>query len=60
MFDVIEVNIATRKIRLMTDTPKNAANAEAIERMALMRRGDGSNFFDTVPTGQYADGDTLT
>ena len=60
MFDVIEVDIETRKVRIMTDKPKDAANAEAIERMALMRRGDGTNFFDTVPAGKYADGDTLT
>ena len=58
MFDVIEVNPDTGKVRLMTDEPKKASTAEAIERMALMRRGDGTNFFDTVPTGKYADGDT--
>jgi hypothetical protein len=59
MFDVIEVDIKTRKIRMMTDEPKSADTAEEIERMALWRRGDGTNFFDTVPAGKYSDGDTL-
>lgn len=57
-FDVVEVDIESRKVRMMTDEPKSAANAEAIERMALMRRADGSNFFATVTAGKYADGDT--
>lgn len=58
MFDVFEVDIATRKVRAM-GTEKTERNAEAIERMAIMRRGNDSNFFVTVPAGLYADGDTF-
>lgn len=57
MFDVIEVDIATRKVRMMGQD-KDEENAEAIERMALMRRGTDDNFFTTVPAGLYQDGDT--
>lgn len=57
MFDVIEVDIVTRKVRMMTDEPESERNAEAIKNMALMRRGDDTNFFTTVPAGKYADGD---
>ncbi len=59
MFDVIEVDIATRKVRMMGQETTEA-NAEAIERMALMRRGTDENFFATVPAGKYQDGDTYT
>ena len=37
---------------------KSASNAEAIERMALMRRGNDDNFFITVPAGKFKDGDS--
>ena len=60
LFDVIEVDIDSGKVRLMTDKPKDAKSAEAIERMAIMRRATEYNFFKTVPAGKYADGDTLT
>lgn len=56
MFDVIEVDIVTRKVRMM-GLDKDEKNAEAIERMALMRRGTDDNFFTTVPAGLYQDGD---
>ena len=57
LFDVLEVDIETRIVRLMTDCPKNSKNAEAIEMMALMRRGTDSNFFVTVKAGRFSDGD---
>lgn len=57
-FEVLEVDIATRKVRMMTDGPTTEKNADAIERMAIMRRGTDDNFFVTVPAGKYADGDT--
>ena len=60
LYDVVEVSLDTRTVRLMTDTPKTARNADAIERIALMRRGNDSNFFATVPAGTYADGDAWT
>ena len=33
---------------------------DVIEVDIETRRGDGTNFFDTVPAGKYATGDTLT
>lgn len=60
LFDVVEVDIASRTVRMMTDAPKDERNAEAIERMAIMRRSTNGNFFATVPAGKYADGDTFT
>lgn len=55
-FDIIEVDIFSLKIKMMGEN-KSAKNAEAIERMALMRRGTDANFFTTVPSGKYKDGD---
>lgn len=59
LYDVIEVDIESRTVLLMTDEPKDARNADAVMRMALMRRGNADNYFDIVPAGTYADGDTL-
>ncbi len=56
MYDVVEVDLNTGKIRLMSEN-KDESSAEAIERMATMRRSTDDNFFTTVPAGKYADGD---
>lgn len=56
-FDVIEVDTDTMKVRMMGES-LSARNAEAVERMALMRRGNDNNFFTTVEAGKYKDGDT--
>lgn len=55
LFDVIEVNIKDRSIRMMGEN-KTLANAEAIERFALMRRGNDENFFTIAPAGKYTEG----
>lgn len=56
LFDVIAVNIETNKVRMMA-TGKTERNAEAIEQMAVMRRGVEEEFFASVPAGLYKDGD---
>ena len=55
LFDVVAVNLATSAVRLI-DTGKTRRNAEAIEEMAVMRRGVDEEFFAVVPHGAYEDG----
>lgn len=50
LYDVVAIDIATGAKRIMA-TGKTEGNAEAIIRMAVMRRGVGPEFFDTVPAG---------
>lgn len=57
LFDVIEVNSLHGDIRIMAEA-KTKKNAEAIEAMAVMRRGGETNFFTTVPAGKYSEGDS--
>lgn len=56
MFDVIAVNMTTHKLRMIAEN-KTERNAEAIEMMAVARRGVDEEFFVTVPHGRYRDGD---
>lgn len=56
MFDVLAVNMETHKVRIMAEN-KTERNAEAIENMAVMRRGVDEEFFVTVPHGKYKEGD---
>ena len=56
-FDVIAVNLETVRVRLIAED-KTERNADAIENMAVMRRGVEEEFFVTVPHGVYKDGDT--
>jgi hypothetical protein len=59
MFDVIEVEIEVpHRIRVL-DRSKSEANAEAIVKFAVWRRGVESHFYKTVPAGQFNDGDFL-
>lgn len=59
LFDVIEVEIAApHRVRVL-NAAKTEANAEAIVKMAVMRRGVEHYFFKTCPTGAYHDGDVL-
>jgi hypothetical protein len=55
-FDVFEVDIDSGVMRVM-GKDKDARNAEAIERMAIMRRGNDDNFFVTCPAGKFSEGD---
>ena len=56
MFDVVAVNIKTGIVRLMAQS-KSQPNAEAIVKMAVMRRGVEDEFFADVPQGKYKEGD---
>jgi hypothetical protein len=56
MRDVVAVNLTTHKVRLMAKR-LGAADAEAVIKMAVMRRGMEEEFFVDAPAGQYADGD---
>ena len=58
-FDVVAVNIENNTVRLMAQG-KDSANAEAIVRIAVMRRGVDEEFFSDVPSGKYKDGDKWT
>lgn len=55
-YDVIAVNINTNKVRVIA-SDKTAKNAEAIIKMAVMRRGVDEEFFVEVPHGAYKDTD---
>lgn len=56
LFDVLAVNIDSAKIRFFGQR-KTKANAEAIENMAIMRRGVDEEFYVAVPTGKYKEGE---
>ena len=56
MFDVVAVEFKTNKITIMA-SGKSERNAEAIEKMAIMRRGVENQFFSSVTAGSYKDGD---
>lgn len=52
LYDVIAVNLESNRVRLIAEN-KSEANAEAIENMAVARRGVDEEFFVTVPAGEY-------
>ena len=56
MYDVVAVNVDTNKVRLMAQN-KTLPNAEAIVKMAIMRRGVDEEFYAEVPSGKYKGGD---
>lgn len=56
LFDVVAVEMATHKVELMEEK-KTERNAEAIEMMAVGRRGVETHFYCTVPSGKYKSGD---
>jgi len=56
MFDVVAVNFHTGVVRLMAEN-KSERNADAVVKMAVMRRGVDEEFFSEVPHGKYRDGD---
>ncbi len=58
MRDVLAVNLATNKVRVIA-RDKSAADAEAVITMAVMRRGVDEEFFTDAPAGQYQDGDDI-
>ena len=56
LYDVLAVDMGTHKVAVIGSN-KTARNAEAIENMAVMRRGVDAEFFVTVPAGKYSNGD---
>ena len=56
VFDVVAVNLKTKKVRMIAEC-KTGANAEAIETMAVIRRGVEEEFFSVISHGEYKDGD---
>lgn len=57
--DVIEVEIAApHRVRLMA-TDKTEADAEAVIKFSVMRRGVETHCYKTAPCGHYKDGDTV-
>lgn len=58
-WDVIEVEIkAPHRIRII-DTDKGERDADAVIKMAVMRRGVEHHFFTKRPAGTCKDGDCL-
>lgn len=56
LYDVVAVNIKTGAVRLIAQGETNR-NADAIESMAVMRRGVKEEFFSVVTANTYQDGD---
>ena len=56
MYDVIAVNMATRKVRMLAEN-KTERNTEAIVMMAVARLNCDEEFFTTTPAGKYKEGD---
>lgn len=57
LYDVVAVSIATGKVEELVAQGKTFRNAEAVENMAVMRRGCDVHFFATVTAGRYQEGD---
>ena len=56
LFDVVEVDTKTNQVRLM-GINKTRRNADAVEEMAVYRRGVETHFFSVAKAGKYKDGD---
>lgn len=56
LYDVVAVNIETRKVRLIGRN-KALSNAEAIVEMAVYKRGCDEEFYTEVPARIYKEGD---
>ena len=55
MFDVVAVDLKTLKVRLIAEN-KTERDANAIEEMAVIRRGVKQEFFSAVKHGAYKEG----
>ena len=56
MFDVVAVNIETRRIQVL-ERNLTIRDADAYVKMAVMRRGCKEEFFVRAKSGRYQDGD---
>ena len=57
LFDVVAINLKTSKVRIFA-RDKDEANADAIIRMSVARRGVDEECYGTTAPGKYNDGDT--
>jgi hypothetical protein len=55
LYDVLAVNIENDTVRFMAQS-KTLPNAEAIVKMAVMRRGCDEELYVEVPAGEYQEG----
>lgn len=58
LYDVVAVNMDTRRVTALYAERKTLRNAEAIVTMAVMRRGVDEEFYAEVPSGSLKMGDT--
>ena len=58
LYDVIEISMEKPYKVTVLDTLKSAKNADAIMKMAVVRKGVVAHFFKRVPNGEYRDGDS--
>ena len=56
LYDVLAVNIGNHKVRIIGEK-KTLRNANAIEMMAVVRRGVDEEFFTTVSHGSFKEGE---
>lgn len=56
MLDVLAVNMETHAVKVLASN-LTERNADAVERLAVMRRGVETDFYTTAPAGRYKDGD---
>jgi hypothetical protein len=57
LYDTVAVNFTTNIVQMM-GVGKTRKNADAIEEMAIMRRGVEECWYTVVEAGKYKDGDT--
>ena len=56
LFDVIAVNLATKRVRIL-DKNLTERNADAVADMAVMRRGVETEIFTKVMADSHKEGD---
>lgn len=56
LYDVVAVNLYTYRVRILASR-KILPDAEAVVKMAVMRRGCDEEIFAEVPVGKYSEGD---
>ena len=57
-YDVLEVDIASGEVVGVMAQDKDERNAEAVMKMAVIRRGVEHSIYVTVPSGTKSIGDT--
>ena len=56
LYDVVGVNLKTKLVRFMAQG-EDETNAEAVVKIAVIRRGVEEEFFVEVPEGSYEEGE---